>query len=59
MGDEDEFGSDGKDYMNTSRDKIQRWTALPGDLDGESRVLISEIGHQTIRRTTIHLSEIP
>lgn len=30
MGDEGRvFGSDGKDYMNTSRDKIQRWTALP------------------------------
>ncbi|MBW7766779.1 hypothetical protein K1J46_26085, partial [Enterobacter hormaechei] len=42
MGDEGRvFGSDGKDYMNTSRDKIQRWTALPGDLDGESRVFIS------------------
>jgi hypothetical protein len=43
MGDEGRvFGSDGKDYMNTSRDKIQRWTALPGDLDGESRVFISK-----------------
>ena len=43
MGDEGRvFGSDGKDYMNTSRDKIQRWTALPADLDGVSRALISE-----------------
>ncbi|MFP9432609.1 hypothetical protein ACJ9N4_20320 [Enterobacter sp. LM3] len=43
MGDEGRvFGSDGKDYMNTSRDKIQHWTALPADLDGETRALLSE-----------------
>ncbi|MDR9963641.1 hypothetical protein KIF59_04880 [Enterobacter cloacae subsp. cloacae] len=36
------FGSDGKDYMNTSRDKIQHWTPLPDDLDNVSRALISE-----------------
>ncbi|MBS0866815.1 hypothetical protein JK156_02215 [Enterobacter ludwigii] len=42
MGDEGRvFGSDGKDYMNTSRDKIQQWTALPATLDGESRAFIS------------------
>ncbi|MDD1151682.1 type VI secretion system tip protein VgrG [Pseudomonas sp. TNT2022 ID357] len=32
MGDEGRlFGSDGKDYMNTTRDKIQEWQPLPGD----------------------------
>ncbi|WP_162922989.1 MULTISPECIES: type VI secretion system Vgr family protein [Burkholderia] len=34
MGDEGRlFGSDGKDYMNTTRDKIQQWKPLPADAD--------------------------
>ncbi|MFS2060797.1 hypothetical protein [Kosakonia cowanii] len=38
MGDEGRvFGSDGKDYMNTSRDKIQLWTPLPADLASDTR----------------------
>lgn len=49
MGDEGRvFGSDGKDYMNTSRDKIQQWTPLPAELDSTSRALFSE--QSVIRR---------
>ncbi|MDV5354222.1 hypothetical protein HF650_22875 [Kosakonia sp. SMBL-WEM22] len=41
MGDEGRvFGSDGKDYMNTSRDKIQLWTPLPADLASDTREFI-------------------
>lgn len=36
MGDEGRvFGSDGKDYMNTKRDKIQEWQPLPSDATDE------------------------
>ncbi|HHE8493227.1 TPA: hypothetical protein ACPFP8_003134 [Enterobacter ludwigii] len=29
------FGSEGKDYMNTKRDKIQEWQPLPSDVTDE------------------------
>ncbi|MGP6379868.1 type VI secretion system Vgr family protein [Yersinia bercovieri] len=36
MGDEGRvFGSDGKDYMNTKRDKIQEWRSLPSNATEE------------------------
>lgn len=36
MGDEGRvFGSEGKDYMNTKRDKIQEWQPLPSDATDE------------------------
>ncbi|MEE6890384.1 type VI secretion system tip protein VgrG [Escherichia coli] len=36
MGDEGRiFGSEGKDYMNTKRDKIQEWQPLPSDTTAE------------------------
>ena len=36
MGDEGRvFGSEGKDYMNTKRDKIQEWQPLPSDVTDE------------------------
>jgi len=36
MGDEGRlFGSDGKDYMNTKKDKIQEWSPLPSDATEE------------------------
>ncbi|MDA8505163.1 type VI secretion system tip protein VgrG [Citrobacter sp. Awk 2] len=36
MGDEGRvFGSEGKDYMNTKRDKIQEWQPLPSDAADE------------------------
>ncbi|WP_274240490.1 MULTISPECIES: type VI secretion system Vgr family protein [Enterobacter] len=36
MGDEGRvFGSEGKDYMNTKRDKIQEWLPLPSDATDE------------------------
>ncbi|WP_312951370.1 hypothetical protein [Superficieibacter sp.] len=49
MGDEGRvFGSDGKDYMNTSRDKIQLWTPLPADLADDARATLSQ--RSVIRR---------
>lgn len=34
MGDEGRlFGSEGKDYLNTKRDKVQEWKPLPDDVD--------------------------
>lgn len=37
MGDEGRvFGSEGKDYMNTKRDKIQEWQPLPSDATDET-----------------------
>lgn len=37
MGDEGRvFGSEGKDYMNTKRDKIQEWQPLPSDAADET-----------------------
>ncbi|WP_249168467.1 type VI secretion system Vgr family protein [Erwinia sp. E602] len=42
MGDEGRvFGSEGKDYMNTKRDKIQEWQRLPSDV-------IDETGQQSV-----------
>lgn len=36
MGDEGRiFGSEGKDYMNTKRDKVQEWQPLPSDASEE------------------------
>ncbi|WP_233424202.1 type VI secretion system Vgr family protein [Pluralibacter gergoviae] len=42
MGDEGRvFGSEGKDYMNTKRDKIQEWQPLPSDIS-------ENIEHQSV-----------
>ncbi|MEI2264068.1 type VI secretion system Vgr family protein [Erwinia sp. CGal63] len=50
MGDEGRlFGSEGKDYMNTKRDKIQEWRPLPSDATEDMRQR-SAIHHYGERR---------
>lgn len=34
------LGSDGKDYMNTSRDKIQLWTSIPDSVVSDTREIL-------------------
>jgi type VI secretion system secreted protein VgrG len=55
MGDEGRvFGSDGKDYMNTKRDKIQEWRPLPSDAteDMEKKSAIHRYGERRIIKQT-------
>ena len=49
MGDEGRvFGSEGKDYMNTKRDKIQEWQPLPSDISDniEHQSVVHRYGEQ-------------
>jgi len=53
MGEEGKvFGSDGKDYQNTQRDKVQKWKRLPDGL--EDHVVQNSAVHEygTLRRIT-------